>query len=276
MPTRSKKTPAPTRPTRDPDPALMDAHRMQFEQFKRERSNDAVRASLDALARAANGDGGNIFGRVVEAADVSATQPARCACCGVNSASGVRCRWSEAWAHTSLPRRRRRPPTRPPRCCVRWNRATAWRSRGRSARSRTSCPARRRSRVNCRCAVVARTRTGHHRCARRGQVDAGRVAARRAAAPRPACSDSRGRSIQPDHRRRGAGRPGAHGRVRRARKRLHPFDCVSRPPGRPVTRERGHHRPVRPGRLRHGDRRDGGRRAVGGGSRFRSPTPPWS
>ena len=66
----------PTNPR--PDPALMDAHRRQFERFKRDRSNDAVRASLDALARAANGDGANIFGRVVEATDVGATHGEVC------------------------------------------------------------------------------------------------------------------------------------------------------------------------------------------------------
>ena len=36
-----------------PDPALMDAHRARFAQWKRERANDTVRSALDDLARTA-------------------------------------------------------------------------------------------------------------------------------------------------------------------------------------------------------------------------------
>ncbi len=65
-----------------PDTALMDTHREDFARYKRERSNDAVRRALDALARAAGrdgkGDGSNMFARVVEAADVGATHGEIC------------------------------------------------------------------------------------------------------------------------------------------------------------------------------------------------------
>ena len=66
-----------------PDPALMDAHRAAFAQWKAARSDDAVRSALDALARATNakGDGGdehNLFGRVVAAAEAGATHGEIC------------------------------------------------------------------------------------------------------------------------------------------------------------------------------------------------------
>ncbi len=56
----------------------MEAHLRQFERFKRERSQGELRSALDALARAANGDRSNIFGRVVEAADAGATHGEIC------------------------------------------------------------------------------------------------------------------------------------------------------------------------------------------------------
>ena len=66
-----------------PDPALMDAHRAAFAQWKAARSNDAVRAALDALARAANAksdgrDEHNLFGGVVAAAEAGATHGEIC------------------------------------------------------------------------------------------------------------------------------------------------------------------------------------------------------
>ncbi|MCL4747360.1 MAG: methylmalonyl-CoA mutase [Burkholderiaceae bacterium] len=71
---------ADARPTNPkPDAATIDIHRERFAQFKRDRSNDGVRAALDALARAANGEGGNIFGRVVDAADADCTHGEICA-----------------------------------------------------------------------------------------------------------------------------------------------------------------------------------------------------
>jgi methylmalonyl-CoA mutase N-terminal domain/subunit len=63
-----------------PDPALMDAHRAHFAQWKRERANDAVRNALDDLARAANSRSGdaNIFASVVAAAEVGSTHGEIC------------------------------------------------------------------------------------------------------------------------------------------------------------------------------------------------------
>jgi len=70
---------ASARPTNPkPDVALMDAHRAQFAKYKTERSNADVTRSLDALARASGGDGANIYGRVVEAADAGATHGEIC------------------------------------------------------------------------------------------------------------------------------------------------------------------------------------------------------
>jgi methylmalonyl-CoA mutase N-terminal domain/subunit len=62
-----------------PDPALMAAHRAAFAQWKAARSTSAVDAARDALARAAQGDGGNLFGCVVDAAQAGCTHGEICA-----------------------------------------------------------------------------------------------------------------------------------------------------------------------------------------------------
>jgi len=64
-----------------PDAALMDAHRAQFAQWKSQRSQDAVRTALDALARAAQSSAAqrdNVFARVVAAAEAGCTHGEIC------------------------------------------------------------------------------------------------------------------------------------------------------------------------------------------------------
>ncbi len=69
----SARTPLPK-----PDSALMDAHRAAFAAWKAQRSADAIRSALGALARSAQGDGGNIFGAVVTAAAAGCTHGEIC------------------------------------------------------------------------------------------------------------------------------------------------------------------------------------------------------
>ena len=64
-----------------PDAALMDAHRAQFAQWKSQRSQDAVRNALDALARVAQSSAAprdNVFARVVAAAEAGCTHGEIC------------------------------------------------------------------------------------------------------------------------------------------------------------------------------------------------------
>lgn len=61
-----------------PDRAAMQAHLAAFQDFKAQRSRDAVQRALDALARAAGDTGDNIFGRVVEAAETGCTHGEIC------------------------------------------------------------------------------------------------------------------------------------------------------------------------------------------------------
>jgi methylmalonyl-CoA mutase N-terminal domain/subunit len=56
-----------------PDPALIDAGLARFAKFKAERPQAAVRAALDALARAAHDERDNVYARVVEAAEAGVT-----------------------------------------------------------------------------------------------------------------------------------------------------------------------------------------------------------
>ncbi len=62
-----------------PDPATMRAHLAHFAQWKAQRSQDAVSRALASLARSAQGDGGNIFGAVVDAAIAGCTHGEICA-----------------------------------------------------------------------------------------------------------------------------------------------------------------------------------------------------
>ena len=66
-------------PLPKPDPALMQAHLAAFSAWKARRSAAAVASSLSNLARAAQGDGGNIFGAVVASAADGATHGEICA-----------------------------------------------------------------------------------------------------------------------------------------------------------------------------------------------------
>jgi methylmalonyl-CoA mutase N-terminal domain/subunit len=61
-----------------PDRAAMQAHLDAFAAFKAQRSQAAVQAALDALARAANDASDNVFGRVVEAAEAGCTHGEIC------------------------------------------------------------------------------------------------------------------------------------------------------------------------------------------------------
>ncbi len=62
-----------------PDPALMQAHLLEFAEWKAGRSAGEVAKSLDALARTAQPDGGNVFGAVVAAAEAGCTHGEICA-----------------------------------------------------------------------------------------------------------------------------------------------------------------------------------------------------
>lgn len=61
-----------------PDRAAMQAHIDSFQAFKAQRSQAAVHGALDALARAANDPGDNVFGRVIEAAEAGCTHGEIC------------------------------------------------------------------------------------------------------------------------------------------------------------------------------------------------------
>ena len=61
-----------------PVPAQMLAHRQAFAAWKSQRSAAQVAQALLALARSANGDGSNMFGQVVAAADVGCTHGEIC------------------------------------------------------------------------------------------------------------------------------------------------------------------------------------------------------
>ena len=61
-----------------PDPALMQAHRAQFDGWKKSRSPSDVARALDSLARAAGGEA-NVFGEVVAAAEAGCTHGEICA-----------------------------------------------------------------------------------------------------------------------------------------------------------------------------------------------------
>jgi methylmalonyl-CoA mutase, N-terminal domain len=71
----SRARPINPRPDRDRMQAFVDALRT----FKAQRSQDDVRRALDALARAAQDRGDNVFGRVVEAAEAGCTHGEICA-----------------------------------------------------------------------------------------------------------------------------------------------------------------------------------------------------
>ena len=62
-----------------PDPALMQAHLAAFADYKSKRSQATVHRALGELSRSAQGDGGNIFGSVVEAAAAGCTHGEICA-----------------------------------------------------------------------------------------------------------------------------------------------------------------------------------------------------
>ena len=62
-----------------PDPATMQAHIAAFRAYKAQRSQAAVQAAQDGLARAANDSQQNIFERVVEAAEAGCTHGEICA-----------------------------------------------------------------------------------------------------------------------------------------------------------------------------------------------------
>ncbi len=63
----------PSKPTERPDLERMKSHVERFKQYKAGRSQDEVRRALDALARAANNAGDNVYERVVEAAEHGVT-----------------------------------------------------------------------------------------------------------------------------------------------------------------------------------------------------------
>lgn len=71
----------PTVPPADrPDLAAMERHVERFKAFKRERSQVAVTRALDDLARAANSEGENTFGKVIDAAEAGVTHGEIVAC----------------------------------------------------------------------------------------------------------------------------------------------------------------------------------------------------
>ena len=91
-----------------PDPALMDAHRAAFARWKADRSNDAVRSALEALARAtqAKGEGGdehNLFGRSSPPRRPVPRTARSAACCDVNWGSGTRSRSSSRVGNVPAP-----------------------------------------------------------------------------------------------------------------------------------------------------------------------------
>jgi methylmalonyl-CoA mutase N-terminal domain/subunit len=71
----------PTVPPADrPNLAAMERHVERFKAFKRERSQIAVTRALDDLARAANSEGENTFGKVIDAAEAGVTHGEIVAC----------------------------------------------------------------------------------------------------------------------------------------------------------------------------------------------------
>jgi methylmalonyl-CoA mutase N-terminal domain/subunit len=62
-----------------PDPAVMRAHLHDFARWKARRPAEAVAKALSNLARSAQGDGGNVFGEVVAAAEAGCTHGEICA-----------------------------------------------------------------------------------------------------------------------------------------------------------------------------------------------------
>jgi methylmalonyl-CoA mutase N-terminal domain/subunit len=62
-----------------PDPAVMRAHLHDFARWKACRPAEAVAKALSNLARSAQGDGGNVFGEVVAAAEAGCTHGEICA-----------------------------------------------------------------------------------------------------------------------------------------------------------------------------------------------------
>ena len=71
----------PTVPPADrPDLAAMERHVERFKAFKRERSQVVVTRALDDLARAANSEGENTFGKVIDAAEAGVTHGEIVAC----------------------------------------------------------------------------------------------------------------------------------------------------------------------------------------------------
>jgi methylmalonyl-CoA mutase N-terminal domain/subunit len=60
-------------PTERPDPERMRDHVERFKRYKEQRSGDDVRRGLDGLARAANSRTGNVYAKVVEAAELGIT-----------------------------------------------------------------------------------------------------------------------------------------------------------------------------------------------------------
>ncbi len=67
-------------PLARPDPAVMRALLAEFAASKANRSAQLVQRALDELARAASDRGGNVFGKVVEAAEAGCTHGEICAC----------------------------------------------------------------------------------------------------------------------------------------------------------------------------------------------------
>jgi methylmalonyl-CoA mutase, N-terminal domain len=61
-----------------PQRAVMQAHIDSFKAFKAQRSQSAVQAALDALARSSHDTGDNVFGRVIEAAEAGCTHGEIC------------------------------------------------------------------------------------------------------------------------------------------------------------------------------------------------------
>ena len=76
---RLEETPGERVPLPKPDPAVMQAHLKGFVAWKAKRSSADVGRALDTLARAAQGDGGNIFAAVVDSAAAGVTHGEICA-----------------------------------------------------------------------------------------------------------------------------------------------------------------------------------------------------
>jgi len=70
----------PVRPLERPDPELIQRQIEGLARFKRERSEDRVRAAIDALARAAENTETNVFAEVVAATEAGVTHGEICAC----------------------------------------------------------------------------------------------------------------------------------------------------------------------------------------------------